>query len=135
MGLLARVKKVFGRKKRAPEPPKRVVPVRRPTVEVAAKALRTWAPPPEIVEGPLTPLEIVMAATERAVASAPPPPPPPRHPVLEALETRRRPGPGERVVHLVFEDGSMVLGDETSEAARLAYLGRNIFDGARSVSG
>jgi hypothetical protein len=111
------------------------VPVRRPPVEVAAKELRTWAPPPEIVEGPLTPLEIVMAATERAVASAPPPPPPP--PALEPateVEARRPPAPGERVVHLVFEDGSVVPAEETVEAARLAYLAKNILDETRSLS-
>ena len=140
MGLLARVKKLFGGSPKAPEPTKRVVPIRRPPVEVAAKELRTWAPPPEIVEGPLTPLEIVMAATERAVSSTPPPPPPPPLPapavrIATDVETRRRPAPGERVVHLVFEDGSMVPGDETSEAARLAYLGRNILEQTRALSG
>ena len=138
MGLLARVKKLFGGPRKAPPPPPKVVPVRRPPVEVAAKELRTWAPPPEIVEGPLTPLEIVMAATERAVAVAPPPPPPPPPAIVGAgtdLETRRRPAPGERVVHLVFDDGSVVPGEETSEAARFAYLARNILEETRALSG
>ena len=132
MGVLARLKKVFGGRK-APEPPKPVIKVRRPPVEVAAKELRTWAPPPEIVEGPLTPLEIVMAATERAVAEAPPPPPPPAG--VEA-EIRSTPAlaPGERVVHLVFEDGSMVRGDDTAEAARLAYLGGNLLEETKGIS-
>jgi hypothetical protein len=134
MGLLARLKKVFGGGRKPQQPPPRVVPVRRPPVEVAAKELRTWAPPPEIIEGPLTPLEIVMAATERAVADVAPPPPPPPAAAGPTPDPARRPVPGERIVHLVFEDGSMVPAEETSEAARMAYLGRNILDGTRAGS-
>ena len=137
MGLLSRMKRAFGGGRKPQETPVQAPPPRRrPPVEVAAKALRTWAPPPEIVEGPLTPLEEVMAAADRAVATAPPPPPPPP-PAAEATagpEERPRLAPGERVVHLVLEDGTMVRAEETSEAARLAYLGRNILEETRALS-
>ena len=136
MGLLSRVKRVFGGGRKPPAPLPAPPPRRRPSVEVAAKALKSWAPPPEIVEGPLTPLEAVMAAADRAVAIAPPPPPPPPLVVEPAPGPQERPrlAPGERVVHLVLEDGTMVRAEETSEAARLAYLGRNILEETRALS-
>ena len=136
MGLLSRVKRAFGGGRKPPAPLPTPPPRRRPSVEVAAKALKSWAPPPEIVEGPLTPLEAVMAAADRAVATAPPPPTPPP-PVVEPApgpQERPRLAPGERVVHLVLEDGTMVRAEETSEAARLAYLGRNILEETRALS-
>ena len=136
MGLLSRVKRVFAGESKPPAPLPAPPPRRRPSVEVAAKALKSWAPPPEIVEGPLTPLEAVMAAADRAVATAPPPPPPPPPAAEPALGPQERPrlAPGERVVHLVLEDGTMVRAEETSEAARLAYLGRNIVEETRALS-
>lgn len=91
-----------------------------------------WAPPPEIVEGPLTPLEVVIAAAEQAVAAPPPPPPPsPQEPTAGSVVIPPGRAPGERLVHLVFEDGTMVPGDTTEESAKLAYLARNILLEAR----
>ena len=121
------------RKRAAPPPPVKMPPPRRPSVEVDAKELKGWAPPPEIVEGPLTPMEIVMAATREAVRTPPPPPPPAAAPALEPAGTVTKVARG-RVVHLVLEDGTVVPADETSEAAEFDYLARNILQETRPAS-